>query len=275
MTAIIRSRRIHIGYATRRAHVVGIFLLGALLVMAWPHHEAFAKQVEADDSCVECHRNPDFLVQNKKLYDYFQQWQGSIHDREGVACSDCHGGDPEAKDKDKAHGDGVDEASENSEIHFKNVSNTCGQCHEDILEGFKTSEHFEHVVKAKQEKQGPTCITCHGSIDVDILNVNSVKASCARCHNDETGNQPENPAEAQEVLNDFLSIHRFYRYLTPRMDPAEAKAFFSEVDMRVAKLSVTWHTFDLDEIEDETHDLLKLLRHKRDEVRSEMARPKE
>jgi nitrate/TMAO reductase-like tetraheme cytochrome c subunit len=275
MTAIIRSRRIHTRHATTRAHVIGIFLFGATLVIAWPHHEAFAQQEDANDSCVECHRNADFLVQNKKLYEYFQQWQGSIHDQEDVGCSDCHGGDPEAKDKDAAHGDGVDEASENSGIHFKNVSKTCGQCHEDILEGFGTSEHFEHVVKKKQEKQGPTCVTCHGSINVDILNVNSVKASCARCHNDETGNQPENPEEAEDVLNDFLSIHRFYRYLTTRMDPAEARAFFSDVDMRMEKLSVTWHTFDLHEIENETHDLLKLLRDKRDEVRSKTDRSKE
>ena len=29
---------------------------------------------KGEDSCVACHRNPDFLVRNKKLYDYFRDW---------------------------------------------------------------------------------------------------------------------------------------------------------------------------------------------------------
>jgi len=271
---IIHSNRIDGEHAMTRLHAIGILLLGAALALGLPAPPGLAGQAAGGDSCVECHSNPDFLVQNKKLYDYYQQWDTSVHSQEDVACFDCHGGNPQAEDKDGAHGDGVDESSEHSGINFKNVSNTCGHCHDEILEGFKTSQHFEHVLANKQEKQGPTCVTCHGSINVGILNVTSVKASCARCHNEETDNHPENPEKAQSVLNHFLSIHRFYRYLTTRMNPAEAKAFFSEIDVRMRKLSVTWHTFDLDAIEVATNDLLKLLKAKRDEVRIKHSRAK-
>jgi len=61
------------------------------------------------DSCVACHRNPDFLVQNKKLYDYFRDWQLSIHQQNDVSCSDCHGGNPEIADQQGAHGGEVGE----------------------------------------------------------------------------------------------------------------------------------------------------------------------
>ena len=56
------------------------------------------------DSCVDCHRDPKFLVTNRKLYDYYQQWKASVHTQEGLSCADCHGGDPAKKDKDAAHG---------------------------------------------------------------------------------------------------------------------------------------------------------------------------
>ena len=51
------------------------------------------------DACVNCHQNPDFMVTNKKLYDYFQQWRASTHGQEDVSCSDCHGGNSKLTDK--------------------------------------------------------------------------------------------------------------------------------------------------------------------------------
>jgi len=258
---------------TRITYYIVLIVLGFAFTASLPYSISSAE--ETRDTCVECHSNPDFLVKNKKLYDYYQQWLASVHNESGVTCSDCHGGNPEAADKAKAHGTGLGESTSNSAINFKNIPKTCGKCHEDILEGFETSKHFKHVLAKKQEKQGPTCVTCHGSMNVSILNVNSVKASCERCHNEQTGNHPENPEKAQEVLNHFLSIHRGYRYLTTRMDPKESKAFFVDLDKRMNKLSVTWHTFDLDAIDNATKEILKLLKDKREEVRQKISESKE
>ncbi len=228
-------------------------------------------QAEERDYCVECHSNPKFLVTNKKLYDYFQQWASSVHRQEDVSCMDCHGGDGTASDKTEAHGGAVAEAVEASGVNFKNIPDTCGGCHEGILEGFQKSAHFEHVVAKEQVAQGPTCVTCHGSINVGILNVNSVEEACARCHNQESDNHPENPAKARLILSRFLSIHRFYRYITIRIEPEEARAFFEDIDRRLQRLSVTWHTFDLPKIEEEVDEVLSVLKVKRDEVRRKRA----
>jgi formate-dependent nitrite reductase cytochrome c552 subunit len=231
-------------------------------------------RVEERDTCVECHSNPKFLVTNKKLYDYYQQWTSSVHRQEDVSCVDCHGGDSATSNKNEAHGGAVAEATEVSGVNFRNIPDTCGGCHEGILEGFRKSAHFEHVAAKEQEAQGPTCVTCHGSINVGILNVNSVEEACTRCHNRESDNHPENPAKARLILNEFLSIHRFYRYITIRTEPEEGKAFFEDVDLKLRRLSVTWHTFDLPKIEEELEEVLALLKAKRDEVRRRRAEQK-
>jgi hypothetical protein len=126
-----------------------------------------------------------------------------------------------------------------------------------------------------QEEQGPNCVTCHGSINSTVLNVNTVQEACARCHNDESENHPEIPEQAKTVLNKFLSIHRFYRYITVKGDPNETKEFFQNIGDRVYKLSVNWHTFDLDTAEEATGTLLDLLKKKRDEVRKRTQKGRE
>ena len=119
----------------------------------------------------------------------------------------------------------------------------------------------------EDDQQGPTCVTCHGSIDAEILDVNSVEAACVRCHNFETDNNPDIPAKARDALNKFLSIHRFYRYITIKAEPDDARQFFADLDPRLRRLSVTWHTFDLDAIEAGIEEVLGLLKAKRDEIR--------
>jgi hypothetical protein len=237
-------------------------LFAALVSFGQPGYAA----AEAN-SCEDCHSNPDFLVQNKQLFDYYRQWESSIHWQEGVTCEDCHGGNAEASDKDKAHGDGVKASDPASGIYYKNIPDTCGACHEEILEGFRKSNHFEHLDTKKDEPQGPTCVTCHGAINSEILNVNSVTEACARCHNAERKNHPDHPEKARAILNRFLSIHRFYRYIAIRAEPEEARAFFQAVDALTKKLVITWHTFDLEKIDQGTTEVLALLKAKRDQIR--------
>jgi hypothetical protein len=257
------SRRIR-----RRVTLAGVLaplLLAGLLV--WPG--GAATQGDAEDSCVECHANADFLVTNKKLYDYFQDWELSVHKQEDVTCSDCHGGNPGRAGKDAAHGGNVGEAEPGSAVNFQNIPNTCGECHDDVYQGYRQSPHFEHLVKKRQEKQGPNCVTCHGSINSAILNVNTVQNVCQKCHNEETGNHPEIPEKAKTILGKFLSIHRFYRYIGVRGDPVETKKFFGDVNRQVYRLSANWHTFDIDKVEEETRALLAMLKERRDAIRSQ------
>lgn len=221
---------------------------------------------EQADSCVDCHGQESLLVTNKKLYDYFQQWKTSLHRQENVTCVDCHGGNPKARDKDAAHGADLAGAKASSAVNFRNIPRTCGECHKDVFRGFRESAHYEHLVAKDQEHQGPTCVTCHGSINVAVLNVNTVEATCAKCHNEETDNAPENPTKARELLNHFLAIHRYYRYISVRLDSPTTQEYFKQIDAQLHDLSIAWHTFDLDEIGKRTDAILASLKEKREEV---------
>jgi nitrate/TMAO reductase-like tetraheme cytochrome c subunit len=251
---------------------IGLCLASVLsaLLLAAPDAIAAAPST-GGNSCEDCHSNPDFLVTNKKLYAYYAEWSNSVHRQEGVECDDCHGGDATSSDEAASHGDGVGAADPRSGVYYKNIVETCGTCHEDVLEGFRKSTHFKRVQKKKGKEQGPTCVTCHGSINSEVLNVNNVGAACARCHNEKTDNHPEHPEKAKAILNRFLSINRFYRYITVRAQPDEARAFFEKIDPQIKHLAVTWHSFDLKAIDAETRQVLETLSAKRDEIR---ARPK-
>jgi len=261
----IERRRPRVSKTRSRPLRTAVVVLSALLLLPLASQKSSSVE-EAKDSCVECHGKTSFLVTNKKLYDYFQRWGSSIHKQEHVTCVDCHGGNAQSSDKEKAHGGDLNEADPNSAVNFRNIPKTCGGCHEDIYQGFHESTHFEHVVSKDQEDQGPTCVTCHGSINVAVLNVDTVEEACRQCHNEETENSPENAHEARALLNRFLSIHRYYRYITVRGDPGETKRFFDEVDAQIRDLSVTWHTFDLDAIGEKTESVLHALRAKREDI---------
>jgi hypothetical protein len=223
------------------------------------------------ESCVRCHSDPDFLVTHPKLYEYYRDWERSIHGQEEVTCFDCHGGDPEVSDARAAHAEFAGEKKSGSAVGFSSVHETCGDCHDEILEAYRESEHYAKLKQKKGKRHGPTCVTCHRSMNTQTLDVTTVEAACARCHNEETKIAPEVPQEARATLNKFLSIDRFHRYVAARMDPAQSGLFFRQIDGRVASLSVLWHTFDLERIEGETQAVLEVMRRKRDEIRKQRA----
>jgi len=206
------------------------------------------------------------MVTNRKLYIYFQRWSSSEHTRAGVTCVDCHGGNSQSFDEEEAHGGELGASRVKSAVSFRNISGVCGRCHEVIYRRFRESAHFKHVASKDEENQGPTCVTCHGSVNVAVLNAYAVEETCRKCHNEETQNHPRNAREARELLRSFLSIRLQYSFIAVRGDPAATKPFLDDVDARLHDLTVTWHTFDLDAIREETGAALDQLRAKRQEV---------
>ena len=84
----------------------------------------------AEDGCVDCHSSAQFLVTNKKLYDYYRLWEASIHGQERIGCSDCHGGNPATMDKDAAHRGAGLPGGKASPVSYQLIPKTCGQCHD-------------------------------------------------------------------------------------------------------------------------------------------------
>lgn len=252
------------GFALRAGCVA--IAMAALCLVTLPAWGATPKKASAN-SCVDCHSDPNFLVQNKKLYEYFRNWRSSVHGQENVTCVDCHGGNPKAAGKEAAHGgQAMSAANPSSPISYQNVPQTCANCHKDIYESYRQSEHFKHLQDNPDAKQGPNCVTCHGSVSIAVLNVGTVRQACERCHNKETGNYPEIPEQAEDILSRFLSINRFYRYIATQGDPQEVRAIFKTLDPRIKQLNAHWHTFDLDKVGKETREVVDLLKDQREKI---------
>ena len=262
--------RIPKGGGSRMARRFGLTacLLGLLAAAAMLAAGPPARSADKDlNSCVDCHKDTRFLVQNRKLYEYFRGWELSIHAAQGVTCVDCHGGNPRAATKAAAHAGATLKASErSSSTNYQNIPDTCARCHKDVASRFRLSEHYKHLKPNKDNEQGPNCVTCHGSVNTSVLNVITVRRTCEQCHNEKTGNSPEMPEQAETVLNNFLSISRYYRFIAVRSTPEESKAFFTMVDPMIKRLQAEWHTFDIDRIEQETKEVIDFLKVRRNEL---------
>jgi hypothetical protein len=231
----------------------------ALVVVLVPTRTDSAEK----DACLECHSNPDFLVTNKKLYDYFQNWRSSSHAQVDVGCVDCHGGNPAIADKAGAHGPNIRQATRGSAVHFQNVPQTCGQCHESLYKAYSTSHHYDVLAKAKQVERGPNCVTCHGSVNATKLDVNTVRAVCQQCHNTKSKNHPEVPEAATHLLNDLYVIRAYAHYVRKRgADGLDA----ADIESQIKNLGVSWHSFDLEKIRRDTSVSLEHARAKRQAV---------
>jgi len=205
------------------------------------------------DSCVDCHRDPTFRVKNKKLFDYFRQWEGSIHDEAGVSCIDCHTGNSNAADKETAHAGMLPPSDPKSRVSYKNVPKTCSDCHFDVYENFIQSKHY----KALMEKDiGPNCVTCHGSLSTEIYFSSAVVKTCANCHNSETKNHPEIVETADQILH-RLSVSGMYRKWTSlHYESAGTPEVMKNTDALYQGIARSWHQFDFEQTDRDSESLM-------------------
>ncbi len=196
------------------------------------------------DHCIKCHSQPELKVQNKKLFDYYQDFKESIHGVVELSCTDCHGGDDSTDDLTRAH-EGVLENT-----RFDRIPSTCGECHDAQYEAFVTSDHYRLL---EEDGSAPNCITCHGAMEMDFVFASRVRNTCAFCHNQESENAPGVPDQADYILGK-INIMRGYRSFVRAnlRDPDR----IMELDRDYLRLTARWHRFDLDSIELEMKDLL-------------------
>jgi hypothetical protein len=217
----------------------------------------------AEDRCVTCHGDPSFAVRNKKLFDYFQKWSASSHAANGVTCSDCHGGDPQAADKDQAHGKALEAGLPGSQVFYKNIPKVCGRCHAEIYDSFTQSKHYRRLT---EQGVGPNCVTCHGSLNTTVLTPSKIATVCERCHNEETGNHPGFPEKARQIRRHNMIISSYLKWVGAYYEsigqPQEMVPFYEQVkNQRIA-----WHTFNLDQAQDTSDAILNRLRQKEREI---------
>ncbi len=222
---------------------------------------------DVSNSCIECHGQPSFRVTDKKLYKYFRDWELSIHAQEGVTCFDCHGGDPNSSDKEKAHGKDIEQLL--SPVEYERISATCGTCHKKNTENYKKSKHYRILTEKGRSHPTPTCVTCHGSINTSIPKSESIAGICAHCHNAVTENHPENPEIASSLVERLSFINSYFRHLISMGVLEKYPDFAKTIDKELSELAQVWHTLELDRIEDKTLQIRTLMMKKGKELRKE------
>jgi hypothetical protein len=214
-----------------------IFLSCSLLVLLCAGY-AFSEE------CHQCHQAKEFKVTHKKIYDYNVNFEISIHGIAELECTDCHGGDPKTTDMKKAH-QGVMEP-----VKFDNIPATCGSCHEDQFEAFRTSNHYQLL---EEDGSAPSCVTCHGAMEMDFIFASRVKNTCQFCHNLESGTLPEIPDQAEFILSKINMIKGYKSFVELYLaDKDLERQLAGDFDSLTSK----WHSFELDTVEKDTRELL-------------------
>lgn len=209
------------------------------------------------DTCVDCHKDAKFRIQNKGLFDYYQNWKGSDHDDAGISCKDCHGGDANKAKKEDAHGKHLSPYDESSMVFYKNIPKTCGKCHEEVYANFSTSKHFKALEKSAQ---GPVCITCHGNPLTNVYYTSIVLSTCKGCHNLQTKNNPQIIDIAENILHRLNLCRGLLKWTSRRSEEINQPDRIKRVNALYQNISDSWHKFNLAHTDKDSKDLLSELR---------------
>lgn len=211
--------------------------------------------ISATDTCLDCHASPDLKVRAPGLQACYQAWRNSPHAKAGVGCADCHGGG------DAATRDQCPSTSERNVNDFRRIPETCGQCHQVLLMTFRESVHFTQLQEAQAGKEGPNCVTCHGSMGASRVETAQVEALCATCHDGVRASDDGIPARARSVLEVLLGVRQFSAWLGLHTQDPEL-----EVNER-SKQIAHWHRFELAALEMQSAKQLEELKARVNDVR--------
>lgn len=236
-----------------RTPITTCLLLSLLIALGAIPSAAATPAAAPAESCVECHKDEKFRVQNKKIYDYYQDWKGSAHDLAGLSCTACHGGNPAKAAKEDAHAGILPQSDPASPFYYKNIPKTCGSCHEPVLKRFIKSRHYEQL---KATGRGPSCITCHGALNARVYSTTIVQRACSNCHNAKTKNHPEIIAKAQEILARLNHANGYRNGLKFYYKSIKKPEAMIPVDKAYTDTINFWHEFNFKEIGPRSQDLL-------------------
>ncbi|NOZ93406.1 MAG: hypothetical protein GXP47_01540 [Acidobacteria bacterium] len=185
------------------------------------------RKVTAGGSCLACHLQLD----EARLHDPAAAFAEDVHNRPGLGCVTCHGGNPKAEDPEEAMDP---KKGFRGAPKIFDIPKLCGGCHAndafikkfspsldtDQLAQYRTSVHGQRI--ASGDTRAATCISCHGVHN--ILKVSDPRApvfpthvvdTCARCHADAALMKPYG-IPTDQVTKYRRSVH--YEALTKRND---------------------------------------------------------
>ena len=223
----------------------------------------------AENSCVECHQNPDFYAQYPKLHDYYQQWLVSPHNQSSITCNDCHGGNASAASMTGAHSGVLPMNDTSSTLYYQTQPETCGQCHRPKQRQFLQSKHYAALM---DHRAAPTCTTCHPAMSRRPELRNIVLNACRNCHSE--GNSENLPLIADRAESVFKQLNIAGGLLgwtrihyESHEWPGDSEERVRELETRYQKIVDKVHQFDLQQTEDSATAILVELRETFDAAR--------
>ena len=151
--------------------------------IADPESRTFA--TNQPGTCGNCHADDQVVGDLDLDIELIRQYQGSVHglaldadgEQQPAVCSDCHGGHLILP---------ANEAE--SRINPFNLTETCGECHEQASEEYSESVHG--VAFSKGRTASPTCTVCHGIHTIRHVpepgaspqEARLVRTTCTSCH---------------------------------------------------------------------------------------------
>jgi hypothetical protein len=156
-------------------------------------------------ACVACHT---FL--GGKLGQPVAEWEGSIHQQNGITCDLCHGGDAgvdvgTVRDlAGQEFADRMSRAMSKSNGFIGKPSGkamfaVCSKCHRDSVDRYAKSIMGRSYL---ENKGGPSCVSCHHAHRNAMPEVPKV---CESCHKDTAGFDQIDPMDVTESTVNALS----------------------------------------------------------------------
>jgi hypothetical protein len=154
-----------------------------------------ARALKAGNSCVECHSALDGNLQAP-----VKAFLTDIHQHRGFYCTDCHGGDSNQDDQDKAMNRSVGFLGK---VPRTAVPKLCARCHSDanLIHKFSPQQRVDQYAQYQTSVHGKriaagdaaaaNCVDCHSVHDIrEVKDPRShvhplrLPETCARCHAD-------------------------------------------------------------------------------------------
>ncbi|HEY2772717.1 MAG TPA: multiheme c-type cytochrome [Candidatus Binatia bacterium] len=231
---------------------VPVAAMAAVLVGPYSGFAAQGTDAKANQ-CIACHEIEQLPI---TLGHSFGEWKASEHARSGVACEKCHGGDPSATQMEAAHKGILPSSDPASRTSSRNVAATCGTCHKDQFHAYEGTTHAKEF---RQDTVAATCVTCHGAMATSLPSPAEITSRCIVCH--------DKPVEARAALS-WLVAAKIQLYKTKQsLDAAQAAVpdwhadaikRFHDMEQSYHKVTVDWHSFDLQRSLHESQDILNL-----------------
>lgn len=225
-------------------------LLMALLALAAPSSAQISR-------CADCHianiESPAAAWSSFAIR-HLNDWDHSPHQRAGVGCERCHGGDATTFEPVRAHQGMLNARNPGSPVHRANLPQTCGTCHTGPFVAFQKSEHYQRLRAG--DRSVPTCSTCHGEVGATLFSPRGLEQMCATCHGP-TGAHPRpgRAADAARLLGGIRDVRVTLaeaRSLIRRVkDPARRQAFeeaWRQAEVPLIEAAQAGHEFVFDQL---------------------------